>query len=173
MYSILQSSKVYRKQSTGRWYDILKAENEYIKSIGHTAKFCYADINCRMKIRWGDNSEQCFESLQDLKDLVDENCWKLEYVNFVVLEAHVYTRCLSVVEVFWTDEWHLVGQNFFYLITSWGVSRAQPSRTQPSGMELLAKIVNSLRRIAVFTETFFFDVWLDSDWASSISRGAP
>ena len=43
-----------------RWYDILKTGNEYIKSIGHTAKFCYADINCRMKIKWGDNSEEPF-----------------------------------------------------------------------------------------------------------------
>ena len=43
-----------------RRYDILKAGNEYIKSIGHTAKFCYADINCRMKIKWGDNSEEPF-----------------------------------------------------------------------------------------------------------------
>ena len=31
----------------------------------------------------------------------------------------------------------------------------------------------SLRPMAVFTETFFFDVWLGSDWASSISKGAP
>ena len=53
---------------------MLKAGNEYIKSIGHTAKFCCAVINCRMKIKWGDNSEEFFESLQDLKDLVDENC---------------------------------------------------------------------------------------------------
>ena len=53
---------------------MLKAGNEYIKSIGHTAKFCCADINCQMKIKWGDNSEEFFESLQDLKDLVYENC---------------------------------------------------------------------------------------------------
>ena len=63
-----------RLDSTKRRYDILKAGNEYINAIGHTAKFCYADINCRMKIKWGDNSEEFFESLQDLKDLVDENC---------------------------------------------------------------------------------------------------
>ena len=63
-----------RLDLTKRRYDILKAGNKYIKSIGHTAKFCYADINCRMKIKWGDNSEEFFESLQDLKDLVDENC---------------------------------------------------------------------------------------------------
>ena len=71
-------------------------------------------------------------------------------------------RCLSVAEVFWTGESHLVWQNVLYLITSWGVSRAQPNRTQPSGMELLAKTVNSLRPMTAFTETFFFDVWLGS-----------
>ena len=43
-----------------RRYNILKVGNEYIKSIGHTAKFCYADLNCRMKITWGDNSEEFF-----------------------------------------------------------------------------------------------------------------
>ena len=105
-----------RLDLTKRWYDTLKAGNEYIKSIGHTAKFCYADINCQMKIKWEDNSEEFFESLRDLKNLVDLNYWKLEYVNFVVLEVYVYSqqaftssgivcgvkqsseRCLSVLE---------------------------------------------------------------------------
>ena len=63
-----------RLDLTKRRYDILKAGNEYIKSIGHTVKFCYADINCRMKNKWVDNSEDFFEYLQDLKDLVDVNC---------------------------------------------------------------------------------------------------
>ena len=49
-----------------RRYDILKAGNEYIKSIGHTAKFYYADINCQVKIKWGDNAEEFFESLQEI-----------------------------------------------------------------------------------------------------------
>ena len=44
--------------------------NECIKSNGDTAKFCNADINCRMKIKWEDKSEEFFESLQDLKDLL-------------------------------------------------------------------------------------------------------
>ena len=52
-----------RLDLTKRQYDILKAGKEYIKSIAHTAKFCYADINCQMKIKWGDNSEEFFESL--------------------------------------------------------------------------------------------------------------
>ena len=60
-----------RLDLTKRRDDLLKARNEYIKSIGHTVKFCYADINCRMKIKWRDNSEEFFEYLQDLKDLVD------------------------------------------------------------------------------------------------------
>ena len=59
---------------TKRGYDILKAGNEYIKSTGHTAKSSYADMNCRTKTKWGDNSKKFFECLQDLKDLVDENC---------------------------------------------------------------------------------------------------
>ena len=44
-----------------KWrYDILQAGNEYIKSNGHIAKFCYADINCRMKIKRADNFEKFF-----------------------------------------------------------------------------------------------------------------
>ena len=45
-----------------------------MKLIDHTAKFCYADINSRMKIKLADNSEDLFESLLDVKDLVDMNC---------------------------------------------------------------------------------------------------
>ena len=45
---------------TKRRYDILQAGNEYIKSNGHIAKFCYADINCRMKIKRADNFEKFF-----------------------------------------------------------------------------------------------------------------
>ena len=45
-------------------------------------------------------------------------------------------------------------------MTSEGVFRAQLSQTQPSGMELLAKTVNSLKPMVVFTETFFFHIWL-------------
>ena len=42
--------------------DILNAESEYIKPIGYSVKFCfcYADVNCQMKIKWADNSEDFF-----------------------------------------------------------------------------------------------------------------
>ena len=28
-----------------------------MKSIGQTARFCYADVNCQVKIKWVDNPE--------------------------------------------------------------------------------------------------------------------
>ena len=40
-----------RLDLTKRQYDILKTENDYISSIGHTAKFSYANLNCQMKIK--------------------------------------------------------------------------------------------------------------------------
>ena len=54
---------------TKRRYNMLKAGNEYIKSIGHIAEFCHGDINCQMKITWVDN-----------------------FVNFVVLKVYVYSQ---------------------------------------------------------------------------------
>ena len=39
-------------------------------------------------------------------------------------------------------------------------------------MELDAKAVNGLRPICVVTETFVFDVWLGSEWASRICEEA-
>ena len=45
---------------TKQQHDILKARNDYIKSIGHTAKFCYADINYQANIKWVDNYEDFF-----------------------------------------------------------------------------------------------------------------
>ena len=57
---VLQETAQVRLDPTKWQYDILKARNKYIKSIGHAAKFCYADINCRMKIKWTDISEDFF-----------------------------------------------------------------------------------------------------------------
>ena len=37
-------------------------------------KICYANVNCRMKIKWADNSKDFFIILQDHKDLVEVNC---------------------------------------------------------------------------------------------------
>ena len=35
--------------------------------------FCYADINCRCKVRYSDGKELFFESISDLEDIVDDN----------------------------------------------------------------------------------------------------
>ena len=35
--------------------------------------FCYADINCRCKVRFTDGTESFFESLSDLEDILDES----------------------------------------------------------------------------------------------------
>ena len=76
-----------RLDLTKRRYDILKVGNEYNKSIGHTGKFCYANVNYRgMKIKWEFNSEDFIKSLRDLKDLVDVN------YEFFVLEEYVYSQ---------------------------------------------------------------------------------
>ena len=48
--SIVNRAQV-RLDLTKQRYDILKAGNGYIKSIGHTAKLSFADVNCRMKIK--------------------------------------------------------------------------------------------------------------------------
>ena len=52
----------------------------------------------------------------------------------------------------------MVWRNILYSITSGGVFRAHPSRTQSSMMEQLAKTVKSLKPMAVFTENFFFEI---------------
>ena len=54
-----------------------------------------------MKIKWADNFEDFFESIEDCKYLVDANRWKLEYANFVVLEyTLVFIKHLVVQEWF-------------------------------------------------------------------------
>ena len=35
--------------------------------------FCYADINCRCKVRYSDGKELFFESISGLEDIVDDN----------------------------------------------------------------------------------------------------
>ena len=35
--------------------------------------FCYADINCRCKVKFADGTESFFESLSDLEDILDES----------------------------------------------------------------------------------------------------
>ena len=65
-----------RLDLTKQRYDIWKAWNEYIKSIGHTAKLFMLVSTAEWKLNG--QFQDFFESLQYLKNLVDVNGWKVE-----------------------------------------------------------------------------------------------
>ena len=50
------------------------SEANKLVSDNQNATFCHADVNCRLKIRWNDNREDFFDTLENLKDLFDRNC---------------------------------------------------------------------------------------------------
>ena len=62
-----------RLDLTKRHYLMLSEANK-LASDNQNANFCYADVNCRLKIRWNDNQEDFFDTLEDLRDLLDRNC---------------------------------------------------------------------------------------------------
>ena len=49
-------------------------EANKLASDNQNANFRYADVNCRLKIRWNENQEDSFDTLEDLRDLLDKNC---------------------------------------------------------------------------------------------------
>ena len=52
-------------------YDLLKRANDNVKEVP-SIKFCYADINCRLKLRFNDeNQDIFFSSFDDLRDIID------------------------------------------------------------------------------------------------------
>ena len=53
---------------------LMLSEANKLASDNQNANFCYADVNCRLKIRWNDNQEDFFDTLEDLRDLLDRNC---------------------------------------------------------------------------------------------------
>ena len=46
---------------------------KYLISSRCDIAFCYADINCRCKVRYSDGKELFFESISDLEDILDDN----------------------------------------------------------------------------------------------------
>ena len=50
------------------------SEANKLASHNQNANFCYADVGCRLKIRWNDNQEDFFDTLEDLRDLLDRSC---------------------------------------------------------------------------------------------------
>ena len=45
-----------------------------LASDNQNANFSYADVNYRLKICLNDNQEGFFDTLEDLRDLLDRNC---------------------------------------------------------------------------------------------------
>ena len=50
------------------------SEANKLESENQNSNFCYADVNCRPKICWTDNQENFFDTLENLRDLLDRNC---------------------------------------------------------------------------------------------------
>ena len=59
---------------TKKRYNLLMSANKYVADIDRV-KFCYADINCRLKVKWSDESfdDDFFHSMNELKEMVT-NC---------------------------------------------------------------------------------------------------
>ena len=49
----------------------MPSEANKLASDNQIANFCYADVNCRLEIRWNDNQEDLFGTLEDLRDLLE------------------------------------------------------------------------------------------------------
>ena len=59
---------------TKKRHNLLVSANKYVSNID-SVKFCYADINCRLKIKWEDESinDTFFYSLTELKSHVNSD----------------------------------------------------------------------------------------------------
>ena len=53
---------------------LMLSEANKLAYDNQNANFCYAYVNCRLKIGWNDNQEDFFDTLEDLRDLLDRNC---------------------------------------------------------------------------------------------------
>ena len=58
---------------TKKRYEVLRKAREIVEEIDNIS-FVYADINCRLKVRFKDNSELFFENLIELYDLIEKQC---------------------------------------------------------------------------------------------------
>ena len=52
-------------------YNLLKRANDHVKEEP-SIKFCYADINCRLKVKFNDENQKdiFFSSFDELRDIV-------------------------------------------------------------------------------------------------------
>ena len=59
---------------TKKRFSLLSSANEYVKNVG-LARFCYAGINCRLKVKWNDENRQdsFSKDIEDLQRLIEES----------------------------------------------------------------------------------------------------
>ena len=55
-------------------FTLLSSANQYVRNTS-LVKFCYADINCRPKIKWReeDRENTFFKNMEDLNRLIEED----------------------------------------------------------------------------------------------------
>ena len=51
-----------------KWCYLILSDANKLASDNQKANFCYADVNCRLKICWNDNQEDFFDTIEDLLD---------------------------------------------------------------------------------------------------------
>ena len=53
-------------------YALLKRANDHVKEVP-SIKFCYADVNCRLKVKFDDENQKdiLISTFDDLRDFVD------------------------------------------------------------------------------------------------------
>ena len=79
-------------------YDLLKRANDHVKEVP-SIKFCYADINSRLKIKFNDENQKdiFFSSFDDFRDIVDMDIQpSLSIYLFLFFLAFVFVLSLGV-----------------------------------------------------------------------------
>ena len=60
-----------RLDLTKRRYNVLKQANSEVKGIDFVS-FVYADVNCRLKIKFTDGTESSFSTIEQLRTVLNE-----------------------------------------------------------------------------------------------------
>ena len=98
---------------TEKRHNLLASANKFISNID-SVKFCYADVNCRLKIKWENESINgtFFYSLTEPKSHINADEWKF----FVVSLNSIKNPCHYGKEIFlsWLRYLNPVSLNCFF-----------------------------------------------------------
>ena len=65
------------------------SEANKLVSDNQNANFCYADVNCRLEIRWNDNQGDFFGTLEDLRDLLELLGFFIKFLYIICSYLHL------------------------------------------------------------------------------------